>query len=98
MTDASHQGSWLSPFECLADLARLLAFAQATGQTDPLYCDVQVAQALGHPDVPILPTYFFCLEMGAPQPMEIYERLGVDDARVLHGEQHFRYHRRAFAD
>lgn len=35
--------------------------------------------------------------MGAPQPMEIYERLGVDYARVLHGEQHFRYHRLAFA-
>jgi hypothetical protein len=29
--------------------------------------------------------------------MEIYERLDVDYARVLHGEQHFHYHRMAFA-
>lgn len=29
--------------------------------------------------------------------MEIYERLGVDYAQVLHGEQHFHYYRMAFA-
>jgi acyl dehydratase len=37
------------------------------------------------------------MEMAAPQPIEIYERLGVDYARVLHGEQHFHYYRMAFA-
>jgi acyl dehydratase len=97
MIDARHQGSSLSSFEVRVDRIRLQAFARATGQTDPLYCDAQAAQASGYPDLPVPPTYFFCLEMEAPQPMEIYEHLGVDYALVLHGEQHFRYHRLACA-
>ena len=35
--------------------------------------------------------------MDGPNPMEIYERLGIDYAHVLHGEQHFVLHRMAFA-
>ncbi len=35
--------------------------------------------------------------MEGPNPQEIYERLGVNYAHVLHGEQHFEYHRPAFA-
>lgn len=97
MLDTRLQGSTLSPFSVQADPARLQAFARATGQTDPQYLDATAARAQGHPDLPIPPTFYFCLEMDAPQPMALYKRLGVDYARVLHGEQHFQYHRMAFA-
>ncbi|PUE42189.1 MaoC family dehydratase N-terminal domain-containing protein [Limnohabitans sp. Hippo3] len=97
MLDKSLEGSALSPFSVPVDPALLQAFARATGQTEPQYLDVAAARAYGHPDLPIPPTFYFCLEMDAPQPMELYERLGVDYARVLHGEQHFQYHRMAFA-
>jgi acyl dehydratase len=97
MLDKSLEGSLLSPFWVEVDPDRLHAFAQATGQTNPQYLDLAVARAQGYRDLPIPPTFYFCLEMAAPQPMEIYERLGVDYARVLHGEQHFHYYRMAFA-
>jgi acyl dehydratase len=97
MLDKSLEGSLLSPFWVEVDPDRLHAFAQATGQTNPQYLDLAVARAQGYRDLPIPPTFYFCLEMAAPQPMEIYERLGVDYARVLHGEQHFQYYRMAFA-
>lgn len=39
------------------------------------------------------PTYLFCLEMmDAPDPFEFLTALGIDLARVLHGEQRFDYH------
>lgn len=38
------------------------------------------------------------MDMEGPNPQEIYERLGVNYAHVLHGEQHFDCHRPAFAD
>jgi acyl dehydratase len=91
------EGSALTPFWVQVDPARLQAFAQAIDQTNPQYLDQVAARAQGYPDLPIPPTFYFCLEMSAPQPMELYERLGVDYARVLHGEQHFYYYRMAFA-
>jgi acyl dehydratase len=97
MLDKRLEGSALSPFGVQVDPARLQAFAQATGQTDPQYLDAATARAHGHLDLPIPPTFYFCLEMAAPEPMQLYQRLGVDYARVLHGEQHFQYHRMAFA-
>ena len=97
MLDKRLEGSLLSPFWVEVDPGRLHAFAQAIDQTNPKYLDLAVARAHGYPDLPIPPTFYFCLEMAAPQPMEIYERLCVDYARVLHGEQHFHYYRMAFA-
>ncbi|MGY4417898.1 acyl dehydratase [Bradyrhizobium sp. JR6.1] len=39
------------------------------------------------------PTYLFCLEMmDAAEPFEFLTALGIDLARVLHGEQRFDYH------
>ena len=39
------------------------------------------------------PTYLFCLEMmDAKDPFEMLTALGIDLARVLHGEQSFAYH------
>jgi len=76
---------------------RLRFFAQVTGEENPLFRDEAVAQARGYPSLPLPPTFLFCLEMAGPRPMEVYERLGVNYAHVLHGEQHFVYHRLAFA-
>jgi acyl dehydratase len=43
------------------------------------------------------PTFFFCLEMDSPRPAAMRELLGIDIARVLHGEQGFVYHAMAHA-
>lgn len=96
MLNAQLKGADLTPFDLEVDPARLGSFAQATGQDDPVYRDPGSARAAGHPALPIPPTFLFCLSMG-PHPMEVYERLGVQFAHVLHAEQHFVYHRLAFA-
>jgi hypothetical protein len=91
------ENSDLTPFSVEVEPGRLRTFARATGQDDPVYSEVAAAQAAGYPSLPVPPTFLFCLEMEAPNPMEVYERLGIDYAHVLHGEQHFLHHRMAFA-
>ena len=87
-----------SPAETLlVTRSRLRAFAEATGQTDPLYTDVEVAKHAGHRDLPVPPTFFFGVELEAPDPFRSLADLGVDLRAVLHGEQEFSYHRMAYA-
>lgn len=97
MLDTSLKGTALTAFDARVECDRLRFFAQVTGEENPLFRDEAVAQARGYPSLPLPPTFLFCLEMAAPRPMEVYERLGVNYAHVLHGEQHFVYHRLAFA-
>lgn len=84
-------------FSVTVEAGRLRFFAKAIGQTDPVYTDQAAAKAAGHPDLPVPPTFFFCLEMESPDPAAIRNLLGLDYRRVLHGEQGFTYHRMAYA-
>lgn len=97
MLDPRLKGAELTPFSVEVERGRLRAFARATGQDNPIYWDEAVAHAQGHPALPVPPTFLFCLEMESPNPMEVFERLGVDYAHVLHGEQHFVFHRTVHA-
>ena len=97
MIDRRHIGMTLPPFTVDVEAGRLRFFAKATGQTDPVYSHLDAARAAGHPGLLVPPTYFFCLEMDGPNPAAVRELLGLDIARVLHGEQGFSYHRLAHA-
>lgn len=77
--------------------ARLLAFAGAIGETNPIYLDTAAAQRAGHRDLPVLPTFFFTLEMEGPSPLGYLTELGVDLRQVLHAEQAFEYYDMAYA-
>ena len=92
MIDRSHIGATLTPYTVEVEKGALRFFAKATGQSDALYVDEEVARAAGYASLPVPPTFLFCLEMGGPNPNEMRQRLGVDIARVLHGEQQFTYH------
>ncbi|MDX6740712.1 MaoC family dehydratase N-terminal domain-containing protein [Actinocorallia sp. A-T 12471] len=85
------------PLTVTAERGRLVFFARATGQTDPVYTDVSAARAAGHPDLPVPPTFLFGLEMERPEPFGWLAGLGVDLRHVLHGEQAFTYHALAYA-
>jgi hypothetical protein len=85
------------PLTVDVERGRLRFFAQATGQTDPIYSDVDAARAKGHRDLPVPPTFFFGLQFEAGEPFGYLARLGVDLRTVLHGEQSFIYHRMAYA-
>jgi acyl dehydratase len=76
---------------------RLRFFAAATGQSDPLYTDVAAARRAGHPDLPVPPTFLFCLDMERPNPWGYLRELGIDLMSVLHGGQAFTYHKMAYA-
>ncbi|MEV8638664.1 MaoC family dehydratase N-terminal domain-containing protein [Streptosporangium sp. NPDC051023] len=76
---------------------RLSLFARTIGESDPVYTDPAAARAAGHPDLPVPPTFLFCLEMDRPSPWAYLEELGIDPRRILHGEQHFTYHAMAHA-
>jgi acyl dehydratase len=71
---------------------RLRMFADAIGETDPVYRDFDAARAAGHPDIPALPTVLGGLEMEGSDTVDVLARHGVNLDDVLHGEQSFTYH------
>lgn len=81
----------------LISRSRLRQFAKATGQTDPVYTDLDAAKQAGHRDLPVPPTFFFGIDLEAPDPFAMIADLGVDLRTVLHGEQEFTYHQMAYA-
>lgn len=97
MIDRRFIGHVLTPFTAVAEVGRLRFFAKAIGETDPVYTDLAAARAAGHPSLPLLPTFLFSMEFEAPNPAEVQQLLGMDLRRILHGEQHFSYHRMAHA-
>ncbi|MCW3834486.1 MaoC family dehydratase N-terminal domain-containing protein [Sphingomonas canadensis] len=97
----AHVGVVSEPRRVEVEKGFLKFFAKATGETDPVYFDEEAARAAGHPAIPMPETYLFSLAMSAPAKRgDIFDKangLGVDMARVLHGEQRFAYHRRIYA-
>lgn len=97
MIDRRFIGHAMEPFTVPVESGRLRFFAKATGQSDPVYTDIAAAHDAGFRDLPVPPTFLFCLEMEGPNPAAIRELLGMDYRRLLHGEQRFVYHTMAFA-
>jgi acyl dehydratase len=68
----------------------VVAFARALGFGDGIYCDVDTARRAGHPDVVAPPTYAVALSAAAAHDLLDDPDLGLDYARVVHGEQGLR--------
>jgi acyl dehydratase len=93
MVDQSVVGRTFTPVTARVEPGRLRFFLDTIGETNPLYRDKSAARAAGYADAAVPPTYLFCLEMmDAAEPFEFLNALGIDIARVLHGEQRFDYH------
>jgi len=97
MIDTSHIGTVVSSHSVDVEAGRLRFFAKATGQRDPRYVDPAAAKDAGYANLPVPPTFLFCLDMEAPNPRATMDLLGIDIGKVLHGEQAFTYHQMAFA-
>jgi len=95
MIDRSFIGHVLTPFTAVAEVGQLRFFAKVIGQTDPVYTDVAAARRSLRPALP--PTFLFSMEFASPNYAEVQQLLGMDLRRILHGEQHFRYHKMACA-
>ncbi|KQS03734.1 hypothetical protein ASG11_05320 [Sphingomonas sp. Leaf357] len=92
-----HVGTISEPRVVQVEAGFLKFFAKATGETDPVYFDEAAALAAGHPGLPMPPTYLFSLALSAPSSrgdvFDIENGIGVELAKVLHGEQSFTYHK-----
>ncbi|MFI6648050.1 MaoC family dehydratase N-terminal domain-containing protein [Streptomyces sp. NPDC050529] len=90
-------GSRTPAFSTEVERGRLRFFARAIGQTDAIYSDLAAAGAAGHRDLPVPPTFLFCLEMDNPGRGRFLADLGVDVRTILHGGQEFAYRATAYA-
>ena len=97
MIDKSFIGRELPPSTLTLERGRLRFFAQAIGETDPVYTDLDAARAAGYADLPAPPTFLFAAELDSGQSMALLELLQIPLAKLLHGEQGFSYHRPACA-
>lgn len=82
----------LPAFDVLIERGRLRAFARAIDETSPVFTDVDAARAVGHPDLPMPPTFLFSLYLEATDPWGFLGDIGADLRGLLHGEQSFTFH------
>ena len=78
--------------------AKIREFADAIGDDHPMYRDVAVARAAGHPDLvapPTFPTVLF----GRYAINDVVDdpKLGVDYGRLVHGDMKFEFARPVYA-
>ncbi len=97
MIDRAHIGREFPPHSAAVETSRLRLFAKATGEDRPEYLNDLAARAAGFSSLPAPPTFLSTLENEVPDNMAWLVQIGVDVARVLHGQQSFTYKRQVFA-
>ena len=70
---------------------RLKFFAKATGQTDPIYYDHDIAVSQGHKGIVCPPTFLIVVGMEQKNPFQFLEDLDIKIERMLHAGQEFIY-------
>ncbi len=81
-------------FDLPVDTDKVIEFAGAVGEDNPIFLDPEAAKLHGFPNVLAPPTFTVTQIFQVPRE-EREQRLGanLDYARVLHGEQEFIYER-----
>lgn len=68
---------------------KIREFADAIGDSNPVYRDPELARAAGHPDVIAPPTFPIVITARVGAQVIFDPDLGLDYSRVVHGEQRF---------
>lgn len=71
----------------------IAAFARAINDENPAYLDRKTAHALGYSEVVAPPTYLITIALDESQWALSDPLLGLDWARVVHGDQRFKFAR-----
>ncbi len=66
---------------------KIREFADAIGDSSPVYHDVDAARRLGHRDLPAPPTFASVVSLAVGYKPRRDPELGLDYSRVVHGEQ-----------
>ncbi len=76
---------------------KIVEYAHATGETDPLHLDVDFARAAGHADV-VAPPMFAVVYQGRAVAAPLFDpEVGIDFARLVHLGQELRWGEMAIA-
>ena len=79
------------PHTFAVERERVREFADAVGETDPLYHDLDVARAAGHPDL-VAPPMFAVVYCGPAIEEALLDPAGgIDFAMLVHGGQEFEW-------
>ncbi len=78
-------------FSAEIEKGRLRQFANAIGETNPVYTDEQAAADAGYASLPAPPTFPFCIAMDAGQSFNILEDMNIPMTKAVHGAQGFTY-------
>jgi len=92
MINKNFIGTTFAPHTVTVEAGRLQFFLKAIGETGAIYTDRQASLNAGYDNIPVPPTFLFCLELEKPDPFAHLTEIGVDIARVLHGEMAFEYY------
>ena len=83
-------GKWSTPVENWIEKGAVRKFAEAIGDTNPLYVDETYAKNARHGRLVAPPTFMRTLDYG------VVEGLNVPSEGLIHGEQQFHYERPLF--
>ena len=82
-------GEAWAPHSFAVERERIREFADAVGERDPCYHDVEAARAAGHPDL-VAPPMFAVVYCGpAIEEAMLDPAVGLDFAMLVHGAQEF---------
>jgi acyl dehydratase len=89
---APYVGRESSPVVLDVERGHIRRFAEAIGDTNPIYVDEAAARAAGHPRIPAPPTFAVALRANDPRG-----GIELDWRKLLHGEQEFIFTRPLYA-
>jgi acyl dehydratase len=86
-------GKRYEPLTYAVGREKIVEYAMATGETNPLHLDFAAARAAGHPDVVAPPMFAVVYQVRSVMEAMFDPELGIDFDRLVHGEQAFQWHR-----
>ena len=89
---APYVGRQSEPLAVEVERGHIRRFAEAVGDTNPIYADEAAARAAGHPRIPAPPTFAIALRANDPRA-----GIDIDWRKLLHGEQELRFDRALYA-
>jgi acyl dehydratase len=92
MFDTNKIGTSFAPFTYEVQSNKIHELTQAIGDLNPIYHSREAAQAAGYTNVPISPTTPTMFNLwGNRTRGNSMADLGIDVARILHGEEEYEY-------
>ena len=82
-------GRTFAPVTYAVGREKVREYANAVGERDPLYTDVEAARAAGHGDLVAPPMFVVVYTSAAIGPAMLDPGVGIDFARMVHGAQEF---------